>query len=96
MSDIVHVKFYESFVMAFSAFITGFCAALFFVYVLQAPLLRSVFIGYSELKPPFRLPFSVDVKMIVLLFFLSVPVYIAATLIPSWKAACLDADEVMR
>lgn len=96
MSDIVHAKFYESFVMAFSAFITGFCAALFFVYVLQAPLLRSVFIGYSELKPPFRLPFSVDVKMIVLLFFLSVPVYIAATLIPSWKAACLDADEVMR
>jgi len=74
----------------------GITFSLFYVYALQAPLLRNLFMGYSALKPSFALPFSVDVSMLVLLFLLSVPIYIAATLIPAWRASTLDADEVMR
>lgn len=96
MDDIIEEKFYESFVIALSAFLVGVCVSLFYVYALQAPVLRAIFMGYSELKPAFMLPFSVDAKILVLLFMLSVPIYIAATLIPSWKASTLDADEVMR
>ena len=94
--DILKEKFYESFILSLGAFLMGVSAALFFVYGLQAPLLRNVFMGYSELKPAFALPFHLDVAMLCLLFLLSVPIYIAATLIPAWKAASLDADEVIR
>jgi ABC-type lipoprotein release transport system permease subunit len=96
MNDIIQEKFYESALISVSAFLVGVCTAIFFVYGLNAPLLRLIFIGYSELKPSFVLPFHLDGTLLVLLFFLSVPVYIAATVIPSWKAASLDADEVMR
>jgi len=94
--DILKEKFYESFMIAMSAFLLGISLALFYVYALQAPLLRNLFMGYSELKPTFILPFSFNLSMVVLLFLLSVPIYIAATLIPSWRASSLDADEVMR
>ena len=94
--DILKEKFYESFTLSLSAFLLGVTGSLFYVYALQAPLLRNLFMGYSALKPSFALPFSVDVSMLVLLFLLSVPIYIAATLIPAWRASTLDADEVMR
>ena len=94
--DILKEKFYESFTLSLSAFLLGVTGSLFYVYALQAPLLRNLFMGYSALKPSFALPFSVDVSMLVLLFLLSVPIYIAATLIPVWRASTLDADEVMR
>lgn len=94
--DILKEKFYEGFIMAMSAFLLGISCSLFYVYGLQSPLLRNVFMGYSELKPSFFLPFSLSTSMFFLLFFLSVPIYIAATLIPAWRASTLDADEVMR
>jgi len=93
---ILKEKFYESFILSLSAFLLSISCALFYVYALQAPLLRNIFMGYSELKPAFLLPFSFNFSMVVLLFLLSVPIYIAATLIPSWRTSTLDADEVMR
>ncbi len=96
VDDILVEKFYESFLISFFSYSIGVGLAMAFVYIFQAPLLRDIFIGYSELKPSFELPFVLDVQTLFLVFFLSVPIYIAATLIPSWRIATLDADEVMR
>ncbi|MCF6173346.1 MAG: ABC transporter permease, partial [Campylobacteraceae bacterium] len=78
------------------SFITAICLSMFYVYFSNAPLLRDIFIGYSSLKPKFELPFSFDFQTFAIIFFLTVPIYIAATIIPSWRVASLDADEVMR
>lgn len=94
--EILKEKFYESFTLAMGAFLVGLSLALFFVYGLQAPLLRNIFMGYSALKPAFALPFHLESSMLILLFLLSVPIYIAATLIPTWRASMIEADEVMR
>lgn len=96
MDDILSEKFYEAFIVSFISFILAISLALFFVYTLQAPLLKEIFIGYSRLKSTFELPFIFDIQTIFLLFFLSVPIYIAAIIVPSWKIASRDADEVMR
>jgi len=96
VEDILKEKFYESFIISFFAYLLGVTMAFAFVYLLQAPLLRDVFIGYSDLKPSFELPFVLDIQTLVLVFFLSVPIYIAAIIIPSWRVATLDADEVIR
>jgi ABC-type lipoprotein release transport system permease subunit len=96
IDDILKEKFYEAFIVSFVAFLSALILALFFVYTLEAPLIKDIFIGYSRLKPSFSLPFVFDFQTVFLLFFLSIPLYLAAIIIPSWKVASMDADEVMR
>ncbi len=96
VDDVLKEKFYEGFIISFIAYLIGVILAFGFVYILQAPLIQNIFTGYSQLKTSFELPFIFDVQTLFLVFFLSVPVYIAATIIPSWKTATLDADEVVR
>ncbi len=96
IEDILTEKFYEAFIIAAVSFVIGLALALFYVYFLNAPLLRDIFTGYSVLKPSFRLPFVFDFQALFLIFFTTVPIYIAACVIPSWRAATLEADEVIR
>ena len=96
IDDILAWKFYEAFIISFSAFLIALIASIFYVYILQAPLLRDIFSGYSILKPSFELPFTLDFGMLSIIFFLSVPIYLAAIIIPSWKIASSDVDEVIR
>ena len=96
IDDILKEKFYEGFIVSFTAYLIGIVFAFVFVYIFQAPLLRGIFEGYSSLKTTFELPFVLDFQTLALVFFLSVPIYISATIIPSWRISTLDADEVIR
>ena len=96
IDDILKEKFYEAFILSFFAYLLGVILALLYVYLFQAPILRDIFVGYSQLKTSFELPFIFDLHTLFLVFFLSVPIYVAAIIIPSWKVATLEADEVIR
>ncbi len=96
IDDILKEKFYEAFIISFISYLLGVILALFYVYILNAPLLRYIFEGYSKLKTPFELPFILDIETLAIIFFLSVPIYIGATIIPAWRASSLDVDEVIR
>jgi len=96
IEDILAVKFYEALIISATSFMLGLTLSIAYVYLLEAPLLKDVFMGFSILKPEFKLPFNLNFQVLALLFFVTIPVYIAATIIPSWKAATLEADEVIR
>ncbi|MBU4111358.1 FtsX-like permease family protein, partial [bacterium] len=96
VEDVLKEKFYEAGIISVFSYLLGIALALAFVYLLQAPLLREIFIGYSDLKVSFRLPFVMDLQTLLLVFFLTIPIYIAATIIPSWRVASLETDEVIR
>lgn len=96
ISHIIRYKLMEATIMSVLAFLVGLVVAIFFVYGLNAPFLMRVFSGYDALKPSFELMFSMDVKIISLLFLTTVPLYIAVCIIPAWKVAAADAGEVLR
>ena len=60
------------------------------------PLFEPVLKGWSVLYPPFDLVPHIDPYQLLALFFLTVVPYTVATVIPSWSAATVDPDLVMR
>jgi len=97
VEDVLHAKFYEAALISFFSFTIGFLLAFIYVFILKAPLLGEIFMHQNLLDiHTFNLNIYLELSYSLLIFLLSVPVYIAATLIPSWRVATLDADEVMR
>ncbi|MEA2098663.1 MAG: FtsX-like permease family protein [Campylobacterota bacterium] len=96
VDDVLKEKFYEGFIISLFSYLLGVTLAFAFVYIFQAPIIQNIFTGYSGLKTSFELPFIFDFQTLSLVFFLSVPIYIGATIIPSWRVATLEADEVIR
>ncbi len=96
VEDILKLKFLESFLISFFAYSLALVFAYFFVYVLQAPLLRDLFMSYSVLKPNFSLLPVFDVGLMVTVFLATIPLYIASTIIPTWRASTVEVEEALR
>lgn len=96
VNDILKERFYESFIISFFSYNFGILLSFYFVYILKAPILRDIFEGYSKLKTSFNLPFIIDFQTLSLIFLIVVPIYISSIIIPSWRIATLDTDEIIR
>ena len=95
-SDVLELKFWEGAAISCTAFFLGFNLALVHVFVFSAPLLVPVVKGWSVLFPEFRLTPAPDLYQMFVMGFLTVVPYVASTVIPSWRTAVTDPDEVMR
>lgn len=95
-SDVLLMKVWEGAVVSLSAFALGVLLAFAHVAYGRASLLAPVLAGWSTLYPEFRLAPSFDFYELATLFFLTVVPYTVATLVPSWRAATVDPDSVMR
>ncbi|AGA32196.1 ABC transporter, permease protein [Thioalkalivibrio nitratireducens DSM 14787] len=95
-SDVLQMKLWEGALISLLAFLLGTTAAYWHVFGLSAPLLAPVMQGWSVLYPDFRLTPTVSATQLLTLFFLTVFPYLVATLVPVWRAAVTDPDEVMR
>ncbi len=95
-SEVITMKSWEGMVISLSAFLMGIIFAYLHVFFASYIFFEPVLKGWSVLYPHFRLIPYIDPYQIASLFFLTVVPYTAATIIPSWKAAIVDPDEVMR
>lgn len=95
-SDILEMKFWEGFsISAFSLFV-GFGLSLLHVFHLESFLLGPILRGWSVLFPPLDVTPDPDYLAVAQVAFIVCVPYIAATVIPSWKAAKADPDEAIR
>ena len=95
-SDVILMKFWEGTVISLSSFLAGIILAYFHVFFTSSTLFEPVLKGWSVLYPEFRLTPFLDGAQVMTLFFLSVLPYTVATIVPSWRAASVDPDSVMR
>lgn len=95
-SEVITMKSWEGMVISLSAFLMGIIFAYLHVFFASYIFFEPVLKGWSILYPHFRLIPYIDPYQIASLFFLTVVPYTAATIIPSWRAAIVDPDEVMR
>ena len=95
-SDVIQMKFWEGAVVSLTAFFAGTLLAYFHVFFTSTVLFEPVLKGWAVLYPKFKLTPFVNPFEVVILFFLTVVPYTVATIIPSWRAATLDPDTVMR
>ncbi len=95
-SDIMMMKFWEGAVVSLTAFLAGTILAYIHVFFTSSALFAPVLKGWSTLYPAFRLTPFIDFAQVATLFFLIVVPYSVTTIIPSWRAATIDPDAVMR
>lgn len=95
-SDILLMKFSEGMIISLLSFLGGNILAWLHIYFFSASLFGAFLKGWSTLYPHFRLVPVFDFYQLAVLFMLTVPPYVAAILIPSWHAAGMDPDTVMR
>jgi ABC-type lipoprotein release transport system permease subunit len=95
-SEVIAMKSWEGMVISLTSFQLGVILAYLHVFWGASVLISSVLKGWSVLYPQFKLIPHLDPYQLTALFFLTVVPYTAATIIPSWKAAIIDPDSVMR
>ena len=95
-TDILELKFWEGMALSVLSFLTGIIGAYIHVFhfggILFVPVLR----GWSVLFPAFQPPPDLSIHKIVVIMIFTVAPYLAATIIPSWKVAITDPDQVMK
>jgi len=95
-SDILAMKLWEGALLALFAFLIGAVAAYAHVFLFQAGVLAPVLKGWAVLYPQAPLTPQIDRLQLVTLAMLTIVPFIAATLVPVWKAAITDPEVVMR
>jgi hypothetical protein len=94
--DVLQMKLLESFAVAATASLGGFLAAYAHLFWLGGGPVVQALAGWSVLRPqPVPAPAVTGVELLTLLLVTVVP-YLAATLVPVWRAATIDPDAVMR
>ena len=94
--DVLELKFWEGIVISVSSLLLGLILAFVHIFAFDASLFASVVHGWSVLYPDFRVIPYIDLYQIFVMASLTVVPYVASTIIPSWKAAITDPEEVMR
>jgi ABC-type lipoprotein release transport system permease subunit len=95
-SDVLQMKFWEGITVSLGAFVAGILLAYVHVYSTSAALFEGVLKGWSVLYPEFQLSPHLSIRDVTALFFLTVAPYTVATIVPSWRAAIIDPDSIMR
>jgi len=96
IKDIIKLKIMENFIIGFMAFIVGVIFAYIFVFIFNAPLLKNIFIGSSNIQNDFIFNPHIEINTLITIFLFYMIPFLSAILIPVWKIAIIDSTESMK
>jgi ABC-type antimicrobial peptide transport system permease subunit len=96
IKDIIKLKMLENLTVGIFAFLIGVILAFIFVFILNAPLLSNIFLGFQNIQNDVDFIPNIDFTTITMLFLFFIIPFISAVLIPVWKISVIDASESMR
>ena len=96
IKDILKLKIMENFIVAFMAFIIGIILSYIFVFILNAPILKNIFIGSQNLQNDFIFNANIQIDSLITLFLFFMIPFLSAVLIPVWKVAIIESTESMK
>ena len=96
IKDIIKLKIMENFIVAFMAFVIGTILSYIYVFIFNAPILKNVFIGTSNMQNDFIFNGNVQIDSLISLFLFFMIPFLSAILIPVWKVAIIDSTQSMK
>ena len=96
INRVIRLKIVENLIIFISSYILGVNLAYIFIFIFDAPLLSSIFIGFTNLSNNTSFIPSVDISSLVLIFLFFIIPIIASILIPVWKISITEPTEAMR
>ena len=97
VSDVLLMKFYETFIVVILSFLLGFFFAWSFVFIFDAPIIKDIFLGDSNFElTNIQLYSSIDWFNITTIFILYALPFFMAVLIPVWQIATTPPKEAIR
>ena len=95
-ADVISMKFLEGIVISLTSVFSGLILAYIHIFFFNASLFAPMLKGWSVIYPDFSLTPFIDIYQIVIVSSITIGIYSAATIIPSWKAAITEPDIAMR
>jgi len=96
ISDVIYLKLAENFIVAIFSYLLGVIMAYMYVYTLDAPLLKEIFLGFKNLNNTSSFTPSIDISSLISIFFIFVVPFMLVIILPVWKISVREPVEVMR
>ena len=94
--EVMELRFFEGGLISLFSFFTGLVIAHIHLIFFDGFVFARVIKGWSVLFPSFEIVPVLDLPTLLICGSLSLVPYIAANLVPSWKASVTDPDSVLR
>jgi ABC-type lipoprotein release transport system permease subunit len=96
INDIIKYKIYQAIIISIFAFIIAVNLAYIYVYIFDAPILKNIFFGDNNFATTFNLIPNINFFTIIVLFFITIPLYVLSTIIPAWKISIKDINNSIK
>lgn len=96
VEKIIKLKIIENCILFISSFILGINLAYIYVFILNAPLLTNIFLGFHNLPLDIHFTPIIDFGILSMIFLFFIVPIIASILIPIWKISITDPSEAMK
>jgi ABC-type lipoprotein release transport system permease subunit len=94
--NVMELCFWQGAIVSAVSLLTGLVLAQVHLVWLDGALFARLLRGWSVLFPPFDVRPGLDAYTLMLCLPLAVLPYVAASLLPSWRAAITDPDSILR
>jgi ABC-type lipoprotein release transport system permease subunit len=95
INDVLKLKFMETIILIITSYTIAVFMAYVFVFMLDAPILKNIFLGGQNLQNSVKFIPVVDMATLSSIFLLYAIPFITAVLIPVWRVSVSNPKEAM-